>query len=119
MEEQHWLKVYWRPAIAWQYLVICLFDFMIAPIMMVIYAIQVKATYIPWTSLTLSNGGLYHLSMGAIIGVTAWTRGQEKLSAAYNSAGFGPNGSTVSSSTVERQSTTTTVTPVKKTEAEG
>ena len=36
-------------------------------------------TYIAWQSLTLSNGGLIHLAFGAILGVSAWTRGQEKI----------------------------------------
>ena len=39
-------------------------------------------TYTQWQSLTLQNGGLIHLAFGAILGVTAWTRGQEKAAKA-------------------------------------
>jgi hypothetical protein len=32
-----------------------------------------------WVPLTLQGGGLYHISMGAILGIAAWTRGKEKV----------------------------------------
>ena len=32
-----------------------------------------------WDPITLKDGGFYHLAMAAIIGVSAWTRGQEKI----------------------------------------
>ena len=32
-----------------------------------------------WDPLTLKESGFYHLAMAAIIGVAAWTRGQEKI----------------------------------------
>lgn len=35
--------------------------------------------YIQWDPLTLKESGFFHLAMGAIIGVSAWTRGNEKL----------------------------------------
>ena len=31
------------------------------------------------SSLTLDNGGLIHLAFAGILGVAAWSRGQEKL----------------------------------------
>lgn len=34
-----------------------------------------------WSPLTLQGAGLFHLAMGAILGVTAWSRGQEKMTA--------------------------------------
>jgi hypothetical protein len=37
--------------------------------------------YTKWESLTLSNGGLIHLSFGAILGVYAFSRSQEKMTA--------------------------------------
>ena len=43
-----------------------------------------------WNPLTLQGGGLFHISMGAVLGVAAWTRGQEKL-ARYDH-GFYPSG---------------------------
>jgi hypothetical protein len=35
--------------------------------------------YVAWKSITLDNGGLIHLAFGAILGITSWTRGQEKI----------------------------------------
>lgn len=79
MREESWLKSYWRPAMAWQYMVVCVFDFIGGPIMSAWISVYTKTQYIPWKSLTLDNSGLYHLAMGAIIGVAAWTRGKEKI----------------------------------------
>jgi hypothetical protein len=84
-EGEHWMKAYWRPAAAWLYMLICLFDFVIGPMLtmaMPIYLKMLGATqvaYTQWQSLTLANGGLIHLAFGAILGITSWTRGQEKL----------------------------------------
>jgi len=68
-----WYTKYWRPAMAWQYLGICLFDFLIMPIVF----LALKGGI--WEPMTLKGAGLYHVAMGAIVGVTAWTRGQEKI----------------------------------------
>lgn len=78
-KEASWIKHYWRPAIAWQYFAVCLFDFILAPILLGMFAYVTGAAYIVWVPLTLQQGGFYHLSMGAIIGVAAWSRGQEKI----------------------------------------
>ena len=70
----------WRPAIAWSYAVICLFDFMIGPMMYnVLQYLDSDTTISMWQSITLQGGGLYHLSMGAIVGVSAFGRTKEKL----------------------------------------
>lgn len=74
----NWLTRYWRPAIAWQYFIVCLFDFIIFPSLTFVTA-KYTGTYIAWEPLTLKESGFYHLSMGAIIGVSAWSRGQEKM----------------------------------------
>lgn len=71
--EDSWIKQYWRPSIAWQYFAVCIFDFIIFP------AAAMYFTGQPWNPLTLKEGGFYHMAMAAIIGVAAWTRGQEKI----------------------------------------
>lgn len=71
--EENWLKTYWRPAVAWQYLAVCICDFIIFP------ALFMAITKQAWEPITLKEGGFYHLSMAAIVGVAAWTRGQEKI----------------------------------------
>ena len=83
-QEEHWVKAYWRPAMGWLYMAICFMDFIGFPLItmflpVVFKGIGLQITYSPWQSLTLSNGGLIHLAFGAILGVSAWTRGQEKL----------------------------------------
>ena len=83
-EEEHWIKAYWRPAMGWLYMAICLMDFIGFPFISMFLPVFFKhdginASYVAWQSLTLSNGGLIHLAFGAILGVSAWTRGQEKL----------------------------------------
>lgn len=77
--EASWIKQYWRPAIAWQYFAVCLFDFILAPVMLTLYAYFTGTQIILWEPLTLKESAFYHLSMGAIIGVAAWSRGQEKI----------------------------------------
>lgn len=77
--QEHWMKAYWRPAIAFQYVAVCLFDFIIHPILNGIFYYYDKAKYVQWEPLTLKESGFYHLAMGAILGVAAWTRGMEKI----------------------------------------
>ena len=74
----NWLYRFWRPAIAWQYFIVCLFDFIIFPSLTFVTA-KYTGTYVAWDPLTLKESGFYHLSMAAIIGVSAWSRGQEKM----------------------------------------
>ncbi len=78
-KEEHWLKTYWRPAMGWQYFSVCLFDFLLAPIITGWYSWFMKIPYEAWKPITMSEGGFYHMAMGAVIGVVAWTRGQEKV----------------------------------------
>lgn len=87
MEKEHWSQRFWRPAMAWSYLTICLFDFMVAPILSGILSIITGKAMIAWVPLTLQNGGLYHIAMGAVTGVTAWSRGKEKITAMQTSDG--------------------------------
>ena len=91
-ESEHWMKSYWRPAMGWLYMLICAFDFVIAPVLSMLMPIFLKSlgantvTYAQWQSLTLSNGGLIHLAFGAILGISAYGRTQEKTSAAAGAA---------------------------------
>lgn len=80
VQEEHWLNSKWRPAMGWMYLCVCVFDFVIAPILwsllQAIYKGQVTSQ---WQPLTMQGAGLFHLSMGAIIGISAYGRTQEKV----------------------------------------
>ena len=83
-QDEHWAKAYWRPAMGWLYMAMCAFDFIIFPLITIFLPIiqhnfGITMPYTEWKSLTLSNGGLIHLAFGAILGVAAYTRGQEKI----------------------------------------
>jgi hypothetical protein len=61
-------------------MLICLFDFIFGPILynLLQYWNPGQAVGM-WQSLTLQGGGLIHISFGAILGISAWTRGQENI----------------------------------------
>lgn len=69
----------WRPACAWAYIIICLFDFIIFPIASALYSHHVGVPFTHWQPLTLADGGLFHLSLGSVLGITSWGRSKEKL----------------------------------------
>jgi hypothetical protein len=70
----------WRPMMAISYMAICLFDFMVGPILYNVLQYMNPGQHLEmWQAVTLQGGGLYHLSMGAIIGITAFGRTKEKM----------------------------------------
>jgi len=71
--EESWIKQYWRPLMSYQYLAVCVFDFIVFPAASMHFLGQ------QWDPLTLKESGFYHLAMATIIGVSAYTRGQEKI----------------------------------------
>jgi hypothetical protein len=79
-QDEHWMKAMWRPAMGWLYMVICFMDFVAFPAISMFMPMLVKGmSYMAWQSLTLSNGGLIHMAFGAILGVAAYGRTQEKV----------------------------------------
>jgi len=110
---EHRFKKFWRPIAAYVYLCICIFDFVGMPIYVAIQNNQVNSEAFAevralsdkevklkaleqlelgkqeWHPLTLEGGGLFHLSFGAILGVAAFTRGQEKKAAIVAGSGMG------------------------------
>lgn len=73
----------WRPMMAMMYMAVCVADFIVFPIMFTIVQFwEVQAAndaFRQWSPLTLQGAGLFHMAMGAVLGVTAWSRGQEKM----------------------------------------
>lgn len=62
------------------YMLVILFDFIVAPIFWsTLQAYGSGSIAVQWVPLTLTNGGIFHAAMGAILGVSAFTRGQEKV----------------------------------------
>jgi hypothetical protein len=84
-QKEDWMNAKWRPMMGWTYMATCIFDFILGPILynMLQYYNPGQAVGM-WTPLTLQGGGLYHIAMGAIIGVSAYGRTQEKLNGANN-----------------------------------
>ena len=80
-QDEHWMKAYWRPAMGWLYMLICFMDFVAFPAISMFIPIITKLPYVAWASLSLSNGGLIHMAFGAILGVAAYGRTQEKVAA--------------------------------------
>jgi hypothetical protein len=78
-QNEDWMKTKWRPAMGWLYMVICFCDFVAFPIIAMFMPVMIKMKYVAWESLTLANGGLIHLAFGAILGITAFGRTQEKV----------------------------------------
>ena len=79
-DRDHWMNSKWRPAMAWMYMGVCIFDFVIAPIFW--SCVQVWGHGLvqnEWNPLTLQGASFFHLSMGAILGITAYGRTQEKM----------------------------------------
>jgi hypothetical protein len=85
---EDWMTTKWRPMMAVMYMCVCTFDFIIAPILWSIiqfWEIQsANDAFRQWQPLTLQGAGLFHMAMGAVLGITAWSRGQEKLAGVAN-----------------------------------
>lgn len=77
---EDWMTTKWRPMMAIVYMIINLADFLVFPIVWSLLQIKGQgAVAQQWAPLTLSNGGLFHMAFGAVLGVAAFTRGQEKI----------------------------------------
>lgn len=78
--QESWINNKWRPAMGWVYMITCITDFIIFPIFWSLFQYYANGSPVQaWNPLTLQGAGLYHMAMGAILGITAWTRGREKI----------------------------------------
>jgi hypothetical protein len=90
-KKEDWMNAKWRPMMGWMYMLVCTMDFVVFPVLWsILHAILKDGNVQQWQPLTLQGAGLFHMAMGAIIGVAAFGRTQEKLAgkANDNSAGF-------------------------------
>ena len=85
-KDEDWMTKKWRPMMAMMYMTCCLFDFALFPIMFTIVQFwEVEAAndaFRQWVPITLQGGGLFHVAMGAVLGVSAYGRTQEKVAGA-------------------------------------
>jgi hypothetical protein len=93
-KKEDWMNAKWRPMMGWIYMLTCVTDFIIFPILWAMLQAALKQPVTAWQPITLQGAGLFHLSMGAIIGVAAFGRTQEKLAGA-NNGGMQPVGQSV------------------------
>ena len=82
-KNEDWMQKKWRPAMGWMYMVVCICDFVVFPVLWsILQAVLHTANITQWNPLTLQGAGLFHLAMGAVLGIAAWSRGQEKMAGA-------------------------------------
>jgi len=84
-KKEDWMNSKWRPMMGWMYMGVCAFDFVIAPILWsLLQAVFKGGVNVQWQPLTLQGAGLFHIAMGAVLGLAAYGRTQEKLAGANN-----------------------------------
>lgn len=77
---EDWINRKWRPAMGWMYMVVCITDFVIFPVLWsVLQALSKGQVTAQWQPVTLMGAGLFHISMGAILGIAVYGRTREKL----------------------------------------
>jgi len=84
-KKEDWMNSKWRPMMGWSYMLTCIADFVIFPVLWsVLQAISKGQVNVQWQPITLQGAGLYHIAMGAVLGIAAYGRTQEKLGGANN-----------------------------------
>jgi hypothetical protein len=78
-KDEDWMQKKWRPAMGWMYMGICTLDMGIFPILWSILQAAMGQPVTQWQPLTLQGAGLFHVAMGAVLGIAAFGRTQEKL----------------------------------------
>jgi hypothetical protein len=77
--QEDWMNRQWRPMMAWMYFVVCIADFIIFPILWSFVQGYYHGNITEaWMPMTLQGAGLFHLAMGAILGIAAYGRTKEK-----------------------------------------
>lgn len=83
MSRDEWMKRQWRAAMAKMYMAVCIFDFIVFPILFTLVQFwEVEAAndaFRQWEPITLQGAGLFHMAMGAVLGISAYGRTQEKI----------------------------------------
>lgn len=75
----------------WTYMITCIFDFIVAPILWsLLQAYTGGVVTLQWQPLTLQGAGLYHVAMGAVLGIAAYGRTREKLNSVAGEHGDEP-----------------------------
>lgn len=84
-ESEHWMNSKWRPAMGWMYMLVCTMDMVVFPILWsLLQSLNHGQVTSQWNPLTLQGAGLFHIAMGAVLGIAAFGRTQEKMAGANN-----------------------------------
>lgn len=81
-KDEDWMQKKWRPAMGWMYMVVCMMDMVVFPIIWSLAQTLTKQPITQWNPLTLQGAGLFHIAMGAVLGIAAFGRTQEKMAGA-------------------------------------
>ena len=82
-DNSDWINKKWRPAMGWVYMATCTADFVVFPVLWsLLQALSNGAVTNQWQPLTLQGAGLYHIAMGAVLGIAAYGRTKEKVAGA-------------------------------------
>ena len=91
-KKEDWMNSKWRPMMGWMYMAVCTCDFMLFPVLWsLLQSLSHGTINSQWQPLTLQGAGLFHIAMGAVLGIAAYGRTQEKLGGA-NNGGLGQPG---------------------------
>ena len=83
-KKEDWMNSKWRPMMGWMYMIVCFMDMVIFPILWSLLQTVQHQQLSQWNPLTLQGAGLFHIAMGAVLGIAAYGRTQEKLGGANN-----------------------------------
>jgi hypothetical protein len=83
-KKEDWMNSKWRPMMGWMYMLVCTMDMVIFPILWSLLQTMTHSPITQWNPLTLQGAGLFHIAMGAVLGIAAFGRTQEKLGGANN-----------------------------------
>jgi len=78
-KNDNWMQTLWRPMMGWMYMLICLLDMAVFPVLWALWQGYNHVPITQWNPLTLQGAGLFHIAMGAVLGISAFGRTQEKL----------------------------------------
>jgi hypothetical protein len=84
-KKEDWMNSKWRPMMGWMYMAVCTADFILFPILWsIVQTLGHGQVNVQWQPITLQGAGLFHIAMGAVLGIAAMGRTQEKLAGANN-----------------------------------
>lgn len=90
-KKEDWMNSKWRPMMGWMYMLVCTMDMVIFPILWSLLQTMTGTAITQWNPLTLQGAGLFHIAMGAVLGIAAFGRTQEKLGGANNGGASVPS----------------------------